>query len=316
MGIFETYSKRKARREKAGQPDVYRYDVLPRELRIQIIHIWLSAIGPYVRPDPYGFERSPISNTHWRNIHDIVAREIGVFHLGDSSYEDPFTQCQQFFMKADIDKALDLIEISFRMIDRVIRDLEYYQRSNTKITQEPDEAIRELNHRFREHGVGYQYVGGKIIRVDSQYVHAEVVRPAIDLLHHAGFEGASDEFLKAHDHYRHSRNKEAISEALKSFESTIKAICAKRKWSHAPGATAKELIDACIKKGLLPKELESHFSALRSTLEAGLPTVRNRLAGHGQGLIPLEVPGYLAAYAIHLAATNIVFLVQADEALG
>ena len=31
-----------------------------------------------------------------------------------------------------------------------------------------DDAIKELNYRFKEHGVGYQYESGKIIRIDSR----------------------------------------------------------------------------------------------------------------------------------------------------
>jgi hypothetical protein len=65
----------------------------------------------------------------------------------------------------------------------------------------------------------------KLIRIDSQYVHAEAVKPAIFLLQEAEFEGASEEFLKAHNHYSQGQNKEATAEALKTFESTLKSIC-------------------------------------------------------------------------------------------
>ena len=33
-------------------------------------------------------------------------------------------------------------------------------------------ATEKLNHRFREHGIGYQYTDGKVIRVDSEFIHA------------------------------------------------------------------------------------------------------------------------------------------------
>jgi hypothetical protein len=36
MGIYETFSKRQAKREQAGQLDVYQYDDLPDALRAQI----------------------------------------------------------------------------------------------------------------------------------------------------------------------------------------------------------------------------------------------------------------------------------------
>ena len=68
--------------------------------------------------------------------------------------------------------------------------------------------------------------------------------------------------------------------------------------------------------GLVHRYVETHLAGLRSTLEAGLPTVRNKNSGHGQGLLRRNVPDYFAGYALHLAATNIVFLVEAHEALN
>ncbi len=57
-----------------------------------------------------------------------------------------------------------------------------------------DLLAQALNHRFREDGIGYQYIESMLIRVDSQYLHAEAVKPALSLLSSAGFEGAQEEF--------------------------------------------------------------------------------------------------------------------------
>ena len=46
-------------------------------------------------------------------------------------------------------------------------------------------------------------------------------------------------------------------------------------------------------------------------LKSGLPKVRNEAGGHGQGSKLKRIPEYIAAYALHLAATNIVMLVEA-----
>ena len=59
--------------------------------------------------------------------------------------------------------------------------------------------------------------------------------------------------------------------------------------------------------------MQSHFTGLRSTLESGVPTVRNKLSGHGQGAEEINVPDYIAAYALHLTASNILLLAKADE---
>jgi len=306
MGVFDIYHKRKQLREKAGHPDVYRYGYLPKGLRIQIMYIWRTAIG-LPRTGPYDYD-DKFPNNVWISIHDILCRELGLLSLvreRDSAFEN----CCGFLLEeSNVDKVLSLIEVSFRMIERVCSKLPSYDTAS--VTQEPDDAIDELNARFKEHGIGYQYVGGEIIKVDSQYIHTEVVRSGLSLLQQAGFDGASEEFLTAHEHYRKGRNKEAIGEALKAFESTMKSICASMGWTVPPNATAKPLLDVCFENGLIPQALASHFNSLRTTLESGLPTVSNRLARHGQGQKTVRVPNHVAAYALHLTATNIVFLVE------
>jgi hypothetical protein len=179
-----------------------------------------------------------------------------------------------------------------------------------------DAAIEELNERFRWHGIGYQYESGLIIRVDSQFLHAETVKPALALLSSEDYAGANEEFLKAFEHYRHGRTKECLNECLKAFESTMKAICAKRKWPFNKSDTAKTLIGVCFQQNLIPDLIQSHISAFRSTLESGIPTVRNKLSGHGQGATVVEVPSYYASYMLHLTATTIQLLVEAEKELS
>jgi len=95
----------------------------------------------------------------------------------------------------------------------------------------------------------------------------------------------------------------------------MKAICTSRKWKVPANATAKPLMDIIFGQGLVPKELESQFAALRSAMESGLPTLSNRTSRHGQGADPVSIPPHFAAYALHLCASNIVFLVQAHKSL-
>ncbi|MCH8007271.1 MAG: hypothetical protein IIC91_00220 [Chloroflexi bacterium] len=307
---FETFTKRKNKTEKVGSPDVFQYDDLPDALRVQVVHIWRSTIGSF----GYGQYRTELAaNEVWTVIHDRLARELGVFDLveGRGNAQE---RCERFLQAGSFDGALDIIELSFRLIDKYVRNMEPWKLQAAGATQDADSAIEELNHRFREHSIGYQFAGGQLVKVDSEYVHSEVVQPALSLLHDAKFKGPEEEFLKAHEHYRHGRHKEAITEALKAFESTLKAICDKRKWPYSAGAGAKDLIQVVFDNGLVPTPLLSQFTSLRAILESGLPTVRNKMSGHGQGSQTLTVPDYLSAYALHTAAANIVLLVEAYRA--
>jgi len=315
MGIFDTFSKRQKRLEKSGQQDIYQYDTLPAPFRVQVVYIWKTAIGRYYSPQAFAHDDPSPSNTVWRIIHDTLARELGLAVLAGDRNSDPKERCILFLGQANTSGALDIIELSFRTIDGGIRRMNDYAKQDAGITQDADSAIEELNHRFREHSIGYQYVEGKLVRLDSQFAHAEIVTPALTLLNASGFDGPADEFIRAFDHYRHERNKEAISEALKSFESTMKAIFAARGWPLPPVPTAQPLIKVLFEKGLIPAKLESHFSGLRSAMESGLPTISNSMSRHGQGATPTTIPPHFAAYALHLLASNIVFLVEAHKAL-
>jgi hypothetical protein len=94
----------------------------------------------------------------------------------------------------------------------------------------------------------------------------------------------------------------------------MKAICVKRSWSCDQNATAKGLLEVLFNNGLIPLFWTQHFAALRSTLEAGVPTGRNKLGGHGQGVAVIQVPEHLVAYVLHLTASAIVFLAAAERA--
>ena len=328
MPVFDIFAKRKQRKENAGKPVIYRYDELPKPFRVQVAHIWRGAIG-----SPFDFKGPPYADPiyvtkvqWWSEIHDTLAREIGVFNLipleGPFGQEDRMAHCFQFVLRGeDVDLVLSLIEFSFGLIDTTVREFVQQELSRKGlpaigamgISQLPDAAIQELNHRFREHAIGYQYQGGQIVRVDSQYLHAETVEPAISLLYNEGFEGALQEFMVAHEHYRQGRKGEAILQAEKSLESTLKTICDRRKWKYPQNPSASQLIKAVFDNRLITTEMQSHFNGLQAVLASGVPTIRNNYAGHGQGSSVVEIPDHLAAYALHLTASNIVFLVNAHN---
>ena len=299
-------------KEKRKPPQVYQYDNLPRKFRVQVVHIWTSALGV---PQYDGWGHAPPQNQWWRRVHDTLARELGIFALVPSLANSPnhMEQCVSFVLESNVDEALSIIQLSFNVIEDVNLVTPKYDLRNIGVSQDSDDAITELNARFMEHGIGYRYAAGRIIRADSEYLHAEVVQPALALLHATKFAGPLDEFLKAHEHYRKGNTKEAINEALKAFESTMKAICNERGLHYQQDAAAKHLIEVMIAGGLIPKHLTNHLSGLRAALEGGLPTLRNKQGAHGQGGTPLEVPRHVAGYALHLAASNIVFLLEAHH---
>jgi hypothetical protein len=300
MGVFDLFSKRQ-RRDKGEMPDVYKYDDLPNPLRVQIIQIIQDAVGI----DQYAYGLFDFINT-------TLCREFGVFRLANNQKTIVDSIFTFFLQEESVDKTLDVVELFFRVINTNVRNDHKNQRNGgRKIT--PDEAIAELNARFKEHGVGFQFESNKLIRMDSEYLHAEAVKPALVLLSKEGFEGANEEFLHALEHYRHGRFKESLVDSLKSLESTMKSICTLRGWSYKSEDTASKLISTCIENGLLPSFLEPQYNSLRTLLESGTPTIRNKRGGHGQGPKPIIIPEYLTRYAINLTASSILFLVESNN---
>lgn len=316
MAVFDTFSRRLARLAAGGRADPLVYDALPRGFLAQVVHIWSEALGPYHPPsDPWiGLPDHPTTDI-WPWIAKTAAKEVGVFALTDDP--DPAQQCAEYLVQADdVGAKLDLIEISFVAIDQRMRMVwkRHGHLEGDGVTLRPDDAIEELNARFQQHSLGYQFAGGQLIRLDSQYIHGQVVEPALRLLHTSGFAGAEQEYLSAHEHYRHGRFKEAMNDALKAFESTMKTICLERGWPHPATATASQLIGIVFDQGLVAPPMRSYFDSVRSALESGLGTLRNKMSAHGQGASVKTVPRYLAAHALHLAAANILLLVEAHLA--
>ncbi|GAF52017.1 STM4504/CBY_0614 family protein [Psychrobacter sp. JCM 18900] len=228
----------------------------------------------------------------------------------DEIYITYFESISSYFLSEDnIEQALSIIELMAQTISSFAREYRY------KVSINIDEAINELNQRFREHGVGYQYESGQIVRVDSEFIHAEAVKPVLQLLSNPTYIGAQEEFLNAHEHYRHSRYDAALTDCLKAFESTMKIIIHKRSLVCDKNATSKKLVDCCLSNELIPKFWTDQFNSLSNILTSSIGTPRNKLSGHGKGNDEIEVPEHLIQYVLHMTASTIVFLIKAEESL-
>ena len=327
MSVADIFSKRQ-KRLRGEVSDVYQYETISLELRVQIVHI-MNDVGRLIH---YSDGAAKV----YAFIHDTLCREYGIFELVKDA-ESNYDAVVDFLLQTEeIEKAIDVIELFFQQTNQpdpndrqspinifdVPRLNEIGQKNYQQMLSYAVEkhrqykcAVNELNHRFRGHGVGYQYESGQIIRVDSQYLHSEAVQPALTMLSDSMYQGANAEFLSAHEHYRAKRYKECLNDCLKTFESCLKAICDKRGWVYGTKDTANRLINIVLKNELIPEFMESHLSGLRSALEAGVPTLRNQLAGHGQGTREVPVPEHIAAHALHLTASNILLLAKAEEKL-
>jgi hypothetical protein len=239
MTIFDTFAKRQ-KRLREGAPDVFSYDDIPEPLRIQIIQIMRETLG---NKDDYDNYSIPSVTRTYKYLVNLLRKELAVFQLPPrNKYQDHFLEELQDYLlnEKNVENVLSGIELVCRAIEAASVDYNYMLRQNAN--ELASEAISEINHRFREHGVGYEY-NGEIIRIDAALIHVETVKPALLLLQNQLYQGAEQEFLNAFAHYRKGNFKEALNDALKSMESTMKSIYDKRNWAYNKTDPASKLIN-------------------------------------------------------------------------
>lgn len=308
MTIYRTFSNR-----NRPPPGNLVYDSLPEELRHHCLRIIDQVLG---RDDALLGALNGILQTE-HPVPSFAEQRA----TEKESFEFEFSEPPEFYVycikDGEFDEAMDAIEGAAFFINSEMR-----KRHTSDADKRADEALDEMNGRFAQHGVGYQFSReqGRFVRVDSTFMHEEVVAPSMALLMEKGFEGAAQEFQKAHEHYRKmvqepEAGKDAVTWAAKAVESTLKAIMVARGWAYDEKKDAMaKLLDKVFAGGLVAEDLKSYFEGLRTALCSGLPTLRNRNA-HGQGATVKPIEPHMVTLAMHLAASTLRFLVEAHKAV-
>ncbi|WP_460158476.1 STM4504/CBY_0614 family protein [Pseudomonas sp. S3_E11] len=301
MAIIDLYSKRQ-RRSRGEVSDVYTYDRFLSPFRTQLSFMIQDLLG-----NENDYIRHYQPREAYTEIVGILRKEYGQRSISKIQQREAFSELHHFLQEEpDVERCLDAIELCYALGDDMARDQSYVGRSNADA--HVDECLIELNERFKEAGLGYELLDGRIVRIDSQLLHSEVIKPAIGFLNAEEFQGPRDEFLGAYEHYRHGFYEEALVESLKSFESTMKVILSLNKKPYDKSDTAAKLVGKCSKAGLIPSYNESQLQSLENVLISGIPTLRNRNGGHGQGEEIRVVEPEIVAYGLHLTASAIVML--------
>lgn len=301
MSLPDIYSIRNKKKT-----DVLDYSYIPSKLKNQIVHIW----NKYFIQEKNKQFKSAISN----HINKTVCEVHGLKELVNDPFDiapDPFIPVISYFENlSSVEEILDVIEIISRTVNQIpIIYTEHYGIPFDWIYK-PNQVDDDINARFLENGIGFQIHGKNIVKVDNTLLHKEITIETINLLSNPIFKNANTEYISAFEHFRHKRNKECLVDCLKSIESTMKIICNENGWEIKNNATSQNLIDLCFQNDLIPEYLQSHYTSLRSTLESGVPTIRNKLGAHGQGAKEVSVPNHYAIYVLNLTGTTINFLVS------
>ncbi len=140
---------------------------LPEGLRYQIVQLWEKGFGPDERWHP-----GP--GLAYGKIHQILCEEHQMLQLPQVSRQSlPLRGiiAEYFLNLEDTAKALDVVQVVFSIMDQMLhRPIEMWGSLDDPFSlsrYRAPEIIEELNRRFRENNVGYQYVQG-LIKKTSQ----------------------------------------------------------------------------------------------------------------------------------------------------
>jgi len=298
---FNVFSKR----QRAGSSLRFEF---PQEIRSRILHALQNSLN---------------QGDGWASFEGMlneVGNQLLVLYGGlTSPFYEAVRQSDhpvvQHFFSCDEPKALDYIEICFRsealsgcenavqMVNAILRDGQLGYQLSPFIKREVE------NSKFHS-GKSYTYDPPRLICTESDFLHEEAMQPALAALGAPEYHGASEEFLRALEHFRKGLFPECLNECLKCFESTMKIIAEGKGWGYSQNDTARRLIQICIDQGLVTSASQQQLTSIRTLLESGVPTLRNKRSGHGQGVQKNEVPEPIAKFALNMTASTVVFLVE------
>lgn len=189
-----------------------------------------------------------------------------------------------------------MVNRDLRGVDDIIESKEYF--------------IKSLNETFEHNNLGYQVINGIIANKKSDFLHSEVISKPLTLLINEEFNGPLEEFKKAVTSFTHKDYEKTVIEACKAFESTMKAVLDKLNVAYDHDKpTASGLISLLKENSIFDSFQDDNLNKLTGVL-MGLPTIRNRKSGHGDGMDEKLVERSYASLALNLAGSYIVFILD------
>jgi hypothetical protein len=180
---------------------------------------------------------------------------------------------------------------------QVLDAIELYTELLGKMTS-PDarkDFQAEINRIFSEQTAPWRLSDGQFFQVDTEFM-AMHLESAQEMLHARGFAGALSELREAQNDLTAGDYKGSIHNACKAYESAMKTILGMEAGS------ASTLVRKMKEEGYLDDLPESARSSVSQVVLMSLPTLRNKLGGHGQGEEVVSVPRPYAEFAVGLAA--------------
>lgn len=276
-------------------PEAWRDVVLSPGIRQRIWYLMEES-------DPY-YDENSINNDWtlcWDGLPAILKKEHGWQDLRAYKSQtewEALNSAKEFVLRGVPRFVLDGVELFYDLLN------EYQKHSKRSI---PVLYQSKLNTIFEDGNLPWRLVEGRILRMDSKWLEAEIHAKASELLKSRAYDGALAEFQQARSDLSSGDVKGAIHGANLAFESTVKSILS--LGHEKPGKLFRKLIDS----GLVPEYYEGFLKAFEEHILRAVPMARNfeKGVGHGQGAIVNDPPKSLAELTINLSGVLILFLLK------
>ncbi len=307
--IFDVFS----RRNEAVDPFVY---TIPPTFRNKVF-LFCREVFSNSRS---GFGGNDYTREFWEEIHQVLQYRHGRLTLVEGAvFSSRAEDAIKFLTTCKDNEFLDFIEYIFRV------------NCLFHISMEENTIVAELNELLASESLGYvvtemvkeeviELVAGPpfngrpqrviktvsypiIIRKDNQVTHANIVKPALQLLTEPKYKSANDEYLKALDDYRKGDFGDCLTKCCSAFESVMKVLCDSKGWPYKQIDTASTLIRIIIQN--------THLDAFFEQPLVLVATLRNKLStSHGAGTQIRAVSQNLARFALNATASAIILLIN------
>jgi hypothetical protein len=305
--LFNTFSKRPEASKQAKHE-------IPQTTRNRVL-LWCRELYGNSRTDLASVGKGDCNAEFWQEIHARLLMRTGRLQLSETDRSWSGQEATKYVFHCSGEEFLDFLEDIFRVEtffqvsigdDRLVDEVNYLLQIDKlpyHLTHFVKETVLETGHRGAPRTVTYTRAFPKVVMKENEVLHTMAVEPALTLLQQPHFLNANKEYLAALEDYRKGDLNDCIVKCCSAFESVLKVICDRKRWSYKQTDPASTLV----KTVLSNTALDSYFEPLLLIIA----TLRNRLSSaHGAGTIAKRPPQHVAQYALNATASAIVLLVQ------
>jgi hypothetical protein len=305
--IFDVFSRRAAPRAQGFKPDV-----LSETLRNRILLLYREVFAGKWGRD--GWSRSSnYTQEFWDKMAVTLQHLYGRPKLSTSPVRSAAEDALAFVVECEPEHVFDFLELTFKAdcLFHVVSERNDLVDAINEIFRIESAPFQLTRHVTRQEPSQGPYDRGttiitvawpKVIRVDEEATHSEAIAPALSVLGAPHFEAANLEFRDALDEYRKGRYGDCLTKCCSAFESVMKILCNRNRWSFDEKKdTAGSLLSIIVTNSTLDPFFKEPLMLIA--------TMRNRLSSsHGGGTTVRNVQRHIAQYAITSTAAAIVLL--------